>query len=223
MRRPLLVLALALAPAAGARAQDVTAVPQIINPAIGEAAPQQIEQQPAELPPQLSGDEDSKPNQRQLTTVQESDERTAQVSSAPRSAQPPEPLSTPEQGRTAAIARVHGKDRCDPANEKDKNLPECRHVIETRSAEFTRPSPTELSPEQKLLIDQQLLARESDLSTVTRRLADSGDPNSIEAMGVASVALTQNRPEEPKKPEQDAQTEAAIQAIVTVLGVQPPQ
>ncbi len=223
MRAPLLVLSLAFAPVAGAQAQDVTAIPQIASDAETDTSPAQIEQKPSELPPQLSGNEESKPHQRQLTSVEQSDERTSQVSSEPRNAQAPEPLSTPEQGRTAAIAPVEGKDRCDAANPKDSKLPECRHVIETRSAEFTRPSPTELSPEQKLLIDQQLLARESNLSTVTRRLADTGDPNSIEAMGVASVALTQNRPDEPKKPEKDAQTEAAIQAIVTVLGVQPPQ
>ena len=225
MRARLAFLALTFAPFAGAQAQDVTAIPQIMSAAPGDTAPEQIQQQQqrlGETQSQLSGAADSRLHQRQLTTVGESDERTAQVSSGPRNAQAPDPLSTPEQGRTAAIAAVEGKDRCDPANAADKKLPECKHVIETRSAEFTRASPTELSPEQKLLIDQQMLARESGLSTVTRRLASSGDPNSIEGMGVASVVLTQNRPEEPKKPDHDAQTDAAIQAIVTVLGIQPP-
>jgi len=224
MRARLAFLALTFAPFAGAQAQDVTAIPQIMSAAPGDTAPEQIQQQQrqGETQSQLSGAADSRLHQRQLTTVEESDERTAQVSSGVRNAQAPDPLSTPEQGRTAAIAAVEGKDRCDPANAADKKLPECKHVIETRSAEFTRASPTELSPEQKLLIDQQMLARESDLSTVTRRLASSGDPNSIEGMGVASVVLTQNRPEEPKKPDHDAQTDAAIQAIVTVLGIQPP-
>lgn len=225
MRARLAFLALSFAPFVGAQAQDVTAIPQIMSAAPGDTAPEQIQQQQrlGETQSQLSGAADSRLHQRQLTTVGESDERTAQVSSGPRNAQAPDPLSTPEQGRTAAIAAVEGKDRCDPANAADKKLPECKHVIETRSAEFTRASPTELSPEQKLLIDQQMLARESDLLTVTRRLASSGDPNSIQGMGVASVVLTQNRPEEPKKPDHDAQTDAAIQAIVTVLGIQPPQ
>lgn len=224
MRARLAFLALSFAPFVGAQAQDVTAIPQIMSAAPGDTAPEQIQQQQrlGETQSQLSGAADSRLHQRQLTTVGESDERTAQVSSGPRNAQAPDPLSTPEQGRTAAIAAVEGKDRCDPANAADKKLPECKHVIETRSAEFTRASPTELSPEQKLLIDQQMLARESDLLTVTRRLASSGDPNSIQGMGVASVVLTQNRPEEPKKPDHDAQTDAAIQAIVTVLGIQPP-
>lgn len=225
MRARLAFLALSFAPFVGAQAQDVTAIPQIMSAAPGDTAPEQIQQQQrlGETQSQLSGAADSRLHQRQLTTVGESDERTAQVSSGPRNAQAPDPLSTPEQGRTAAIAAVEGKDRCDPANAADKKLPECKHVIETRSAEFTRASPTELSPEQKLLIDQQMLARESDLLTVTRRLASSGDPNSIQGMGVASVVLTQNRLEEPKKPDHDAQTDAAIQAIVTVLGIQPPQ
>ena len=223
MRTGLVLFALASAAASEAWAQDVTAVPQIVSADATDTSTAQIEQQPGALPPQLSAKGDSSPGQPQLTSAGQSDEQTSQVSTAPRNAQPPHPLSNPEEGRTAAVARVEGKDRCDPANPKDKKSPECRHVIETRSAEFAKPSPSELSPEQKLLIDQQLLAREADISSATRRLANSGDTdNDIAAMGVASVVLTRNQPE-PKKPEQDPQTDAAIQAFISVLTTQPPQ
>jgi hypothetical protein len=222
MRAGLIIFALASATAAGAGAQDVTAVPQITGAEATDTSPAQVGQQVGELPPQLSAQGDGAPRQQQLTSAGQSDEGTSQVSTAPRNAQPPHPRSTPEEGRTAAVARVEGKDRCDPASPKDKKSAECKHVIETRSAEFAKPSPSELSPEQKLLIDQQLLAREGDLSSATRRLANSGDTdNDIAAMGVASVVLARNQPET-KNPEQDPQTDAAIQAFIGAL-TQPPQ
>ncbi|MGN6155367.1 MAG: hypothetical protein ACTHN4_06500 [Sphingomicrobium sp.] len=224
MRRLALLLAIALTSSAAAQPPGSTDIPQISSSAEGQASQTQIEQQQSDaLPVQISKGADSAPHQSQLTSAAQSDEQTPQVSSAPRNAQPPNPLSRPEQGRTAAVAKVEGRDRCDPANASDKKLPECRHVIETRSADYARPSPTELSPEQKLMIDQQLLASEDSLSSATRRLANSGDPNSIEAMGVASVVLTQNQPEAQKKPELDPQADAAIQAIISTLNVAPPQ
>lgn len=220
MRAGLVILAFAAASAA--EAQDVTAVPQITSSAASDTSPRQIEQQPGDLPPQLSASEERAPRQSQLTSADQSGRQTLQVSTAPRSAQPPEPLSRPEEGRTAAVAKVQGKDRCDPANPQDKKSTECKHVIETRSAEFARPSPTELSPEQKLMIDQQMLARE-DLSSATRRLANSGDPKSIEGMGVAAIVLDQGQPKEPKKPDLDPQTNADIQAVLGILTAPPPQ
>ncbi len=223
MHTRLVILALTAA-ASAAEAQDVTAVPQITGSQATEASPAQIEQHPGQLPAQLSVRADGVPAQSQLTPVGQSGRQTSQVSTAPRNAQPPHPLSRPEEGRTAAVARVEGKDRCDPANAQDKKSIECRHVIETRSAEFARPGPTELSPEQKLLIVQQLLAAEGGLTSAARRLANSGDTeNDVAAMGVASVVLTQNKPEKTKQPEEGGQTDAAIQAIISVLTTQPPQ
>lgn len=61
----------------------------------------------------------------QISTAQAADDRVpqvtrerggaaagAQVSRAPRTAHEPEPLSRPSEGRTGAIARVEGEDRC---------------------------------------------------------------------------------------------------------------
>lgn len=221
MKHALVILALSSIPAA-TQAQEAVSVPQIDGPAMTDPSPRQIEQHPAALPPQLSSRGEGAPGQAQLTSAAQSGEQPSQLSTAPRNAEPPHPLSTPEEGRTAAVARVEGKDRCDPANVEDRKRPECKHVIETRSADYARPSPTELSPEQRLMIDQQLLARE-DLSTATRRLADSGNPNTIEGMGVASIVLDQGQAKQPKKPEDDPRTAAAIQAVLGALTVQPPQ
>lgn len=221
MKHALLILALASIPAA-AQSQEAVSVPQIDGSAVTDASPLQIEAHPAALPPQLSTSSESTPRQGQLTSAGQSGEQPSQLSTGPRNAEPPHPLSTPQEGRTAAVARVEGQDRCDPANAEDRKRPECKHVIETRSADYARPSPTELSPEQRLMIDQQLLARE-DLSTATRRLADSGNPNTIEGMGVASIVLDQAQPRQPKKPEDDPRTAAAIQAVLGALTVQPPQ
>jgi hypothetical protein len=94
-------------------------------------------------------------------------------------------------------------------------------VIENRAAEYTRPSPTRLSPEQKLLIDQQLQAREE----AGRRLASSGQVDgSLEGMGIASIVLDQStRPREPEKKDADPQSDAGVQAILTILNQPPPQ
>jgi hypothetical protein len=94
-----------------------------------------------------------------------------------------------------------------------------------RAAEYARPSPTRLSREQKLLIDQQLQAQEGSLAGATHRLATSGDVDqSLETMGIASVVLDQSsRPREPEKKEPDAQSDAAVQAILTILNQPTPQ
>jgi hypothetical protein len=222
MRKSFAILLLAAVPAAGARAQDATEVPQISPAAATDASPQQVEQQPAALPAQLSGSDESAPKQSQLTSPESSDEQPLQVSNAPRNAEPPQPLSNPLQGRTAAVTRVHGKDRCDPADPKTRKSAECSHVIETRAAEFKRPSPTELSPEQKLMIAQKMLETTGDLSTATQRLAKSGQPTDALGMGVASIVLDQEQPKKPDKPD-DPQTDAAVQAIIGALTTQPPQ
>src|SRR3546814_10365041 len=70
----------------------------------------------------------------------------------------------PSDGRTGAVTPVTGEDRCDAAKQdKDKARQEaCAKVIETRAAEFTRPDPTILSPEQRLLVDQRLRERSEE-------------------------------------------------------------
>lgn len=205
---------------AAAASQDRTGAAQIPAVAATAVPPAQPAEATSEAPPQISGGQDSAPDQAQLTAPATSSEQPAQVAKRSRDPQSSEPLSTPEQGRTAAVERVSGHDKCDPAEGSEKRTLECRKIIENRAAEYRRPPPTQLSPEQKLMIDQQLRA-EAD---ATQRLSQSGDPqNHLDSMAIASVVLSQrDEADEAKKKEQDQQNQAAVQALITVLQSTPP-
>ena len=82
-------------------------------------------------------------------------------------------------------------------------------------------TPPQLSPEQKLMIDQKLRSEQG----ASQRLAQSGEPeDDLDSMGIASVVLNQQNGQdesEKKKDEQDQQSQAAIQALITVLQSNP--
>lgn len=168
--------------------------------------------------PQVSEKRDRDPPARQLTS-----ERGAgaarQLSDGRRSAQPSQALSLPSDGRTAAVDRIAGSDRCDPAS-RDRARPRCANVIETRAAEFARPDPTPLSPEQRIIMEQQQRERSATIGGAARRLANNGeDSRSIEAQGVASVVLaappTQPGPVKPgADPAASEQLNALVNAII---------
>jgi hypothetical protein len=174
---------------------------------------------------QLSSQRESASAEVQLTNVRSSNDQPTQLSTGPRSAQPPQALSRPSEGRTAAVERVEGTDRCDASLPKTKLSSECSQVIETRADDYARPPPTELSPEQHLLLDQQLQTVENGLTDVTRRLARSGDGDtSIESQAVASIVLAQGQPPpKPVKPLDDPSADAATQAVLQMLSIAPPQ
>jgi hypothetical protein len=216
-------LAVVALPLSAAVAQDQVGVTQISSSravVLSPVAPPKTTQ----APEQLSSGDDSRQSGTQLAPPGTSREPTSQVAKAGRSAQPPESLSTPEEGRTGAIDPVTGHDRCDPANKEQAKTLKCIKVIENRAAQYARPSPTRLSPEQKLLIDRQLQAREESLADATHRLATSGDAdNSLDGMGVASIVLEQgSKPTEPEEKGPDPQQDPAVQAILTILNAPPP-
>ncbi len=213
------VLLIGVLPAA-AKAQERTDIAQIPESSPAVVAPAEPSAATGEAPAQLSGDQDRGTDQAQLTAPATSQQQPSQVAKRSRDPAPPEPLSTPEQGRTAAVEAVNGHDHCDPAEGSEKATLRCKKVIENRAAEYRRPPPTQLSPEQKLMIDQQLRA-EQDAS---ERLAQSGDSgNNLDSMGIASLVLDQqNKQDEQKKEDQDQQDQAAIQALVNVLQSTPP-
>jgi hypothetical protein len=213
----LLLIGISPAAVAGQDRTDIAQIPSTTGAAI---SPAESSEPTGDAPAQLSNDEDSRSEQAQLTPVATSPQQPSQVASRSRDPQAAEPLSSPEQGRTAAIDPVTGRDKCDPAVGTEKATLQCRKIIENRAAEYRRPPPTRLSPEQKLMIDQQLRA-EQDAS---QRLAESGDSgNNLESMGIASVVLDpQSNQDEAKKDEQDKQNQAAIQALVNVLQSTPP-
>lgn len=203
----------------GGAARDASGPVQQISPRsprTDESAPRQP--RPAGPLPQLSSGAESAPSAPQLTSEGRVVRPPAQLHSGGRTAEPSEPLSRPSQGRTGAVARVEGDDRCDAA--ADRNRAEaCARVIETRSAEFIRPDPTVLSPEQRLLVDQRLREAPATARSGARRLAATGaDAESEETQSVASLVLrppAQRRDEEPAQ-EQDA-TAAEAAAIVNAI------
>jgi hypothetical protein len=178
-----------------------------------------------EVPVQLSSQRESRPAESQLTAVGSSRGQPTQLSDGPPSAQPPQALSRVAEGRTGAIDRVEGPDRCDAKLPKDKQPGDCSRVIENRAADFARPSPTQLSPEQKLLLDQQLQTENNAVADATRRLAASGQSdNSIESLAVASIALGQGsgQPAEQPAKEADPAMDPATQAVLQILSSIPP-
>ncbi|HEY9579062.1 MAG TPA: hypothetical protein VIR65_04255 [Rhizorhapis sp.] len=178
-------------------------------------------------PQQLSTGAAKTPVATQLTREGKQAGAPVQLYRGGPTAQASEALSRPSDGRTGAVTPVTGEDRCDAAKQdKDKARQEaCAKVIETRAAEFTRPDPTILSPEQRLLVDQRLREGPGTVLGASRRLARDADANAdlISNQAVASVALQPpptvrpNKPEE-QSPELSAETQAVISAIVSGIG-----
>lgn len=220
MSRAVILLAALLA-ATGAKAQDSTDVQQLTTAQGQPIHGSQPAQDKSETPAQVSGQNDRQKQPPQLTAKSGSKQQPSQVATGPRNAEPPQPLSTPEQGRTAAIDRVDGDDRCDPASDEDKQSAKCRDIIENRAAEFERRR-AQMSPEQRLLIDQQIRNAGETIADATRRLARSGQDDSLEAMGVASIVLYQPPPEKPDE-EKNPGDKATAEAIANFLNVPPPQ
>ena len=178
-----------------------------------------------EAPQQISSKSDNSTSETQLTSAHASRPEANQLSSAARTVQPPPPLSRPSDGRTAAVERLEGKDRCDAAIPADKQTDECKKVLETRADDYARPAPQELSPEQRLLLDQQLQGAGEPLADATHRLATSGvSDSSTESMGIAAIVLKQGATQPADKDKQeDPATQAAVQAIVDFVTQTPPQ
>lgn len=202
-----------------ALAQTAATVPQVST----TNASRMIETPPSErsgrAPKQLSKTSESSVREKQLTSTKASQSAPRQVGPAIRNALPPQPLSVPSQGRTAAVEHVKGSDRCDPALPARQQPPACADVIEGRAAEFARPEPVELSPEQRLLLEQELQGAGENVADATRRLATSGQPDSAEAMGIASIVL--DRQVTARKPDENPADDAAAKAIIDFLAVTP--
>lgn len=168
--------------------------------------------------PQISSSGDGIPQAPQLTREPRGTRGAAQLYTGGRTAQPSEPLSRPSEGRTAAVTRVEGQDRCDPgAQNAQRAARACAAVIENRAAEFTRPNPATLSPEQRLLAEQRSREGVATTRDATRRLARSGeDIASGEAQAVASVVLRTAPPSGRSEPAADP-TGGLSEATLTVI------
>ena len=231
-----LALLLLLAPAAQAQRDTsvdqaqlapedaALAVPQLSEPGRQILAPPPPTATP--LPSQLTERAQSRERATQLTAERRSAPAPAQLSRT-GTAEQPTPLSRPSEGRTAAVTPVTGRDRCDPA--RGPAPPRgCDRVIETRAAEFARPNPLTLSPEQRLLVDQRLRDATATSRSPVVRPADAAaaDPDSPESQAVAALVRGQTRPDDAKSPtdavpaELPAAAAAVIEAILGNAGVQ---
>jgi hypothetical protein len=174
-------------------------------------------------PDQLSSTADAAPATPQLTVESGPVRTSAQIYRGGPTAQQPEPLSTPAEGRTAAVTRVEGRDRCDPALPPAGREAFCARVIETRAAEFTAPAPAQLSAEQKLLAEQN--SRESNTSLAAARRLASGIANqaSSDEQGIAAMVLA-SRPPPVEKPETSAEEQIRAAEAAAAIGaiVNPP-
>ena len=155
-----------------------------------------------------------------MTTERGSGPGSQQLTKGARTAQPSQALSTPGEGRTGAVDRVAGDDRCDPAAQAKSRPANCVAVIETRAAEFSPRAATPLSPEQRIIMDQQLRERSIGMASAVRRLANNGeDAQSANAQGLASVVL--RKPVDPKRDQPTdpaaAATSGQILAIVNAI------
>ena len=159
----------------------------------------------------------------QLTDAGKTATAGRQLSNGARSATAAAPLSTPAQGKPEGVVRLEGKDRCDP-NSPQAKTPACAHAIETRAAEFTRPPPTELTPEQRLLIRQNEAANAPSTRRALKRIGKNDvDADDLGAQSVASIVLTP--PEAPTPPTPDptqdvspgVSTDVIVETIIQAL------
>jgi hypothetical protein len=131
-------------------------------------------------------------------------------------------LSSRSEGRPKPTERIGGSDRCDPQDGSKAGEAKCANVIEKRAADFKGPQAPELSPEEKLLLEQDELERKG-YEAAARRLATTGDDTeSLESQGVAFVALRPPTQEDKERPEEQKPTDAAAAAVLNaILNPQP--
>lgn len=175
---------------------------------------------------QISDQSDIATDAMQLTPARSSGRQPQaqpqQVNRSGPTAQPPQALSTRQEGRTTDVQAVHGADRCDPEADKLKRSAQCATVIESRAGEYRRPPATALSAEQKLLLERQLRGAGKNAADATERLARSGTSDSLETMGMAAIVLEGARQQERPKDEESLEGDPTAQAIIQILSQTPP-
>ncbi len=208
----------------GAPAGQIVDTSQVSRASRAIDLPQRIERETAP-PSQLSSQGESTPATRQLTRGGESTGSAPQLYRGGPTAQPSIPLSSPSEGRTAAVTRVQGEDRCDPRADRSAAGADCRRVIETRAAEFAAPEPTRLSPEQRLLGEQRMMSVGTVQAAAQRLATNAANPDAIEDQSIASVVLGSAPPPAPGRPDEEPAdgNSAAIEAIVSAVVNPAPQ
>lgn len=160
--------------------------------------------------------------QPQLTRERRGSTGSPQLGPATRSAAAPPSSATRADGRRTDVVRVGGRDRCASADTPD---PRCATVIETRSAEFSAPRAPTLSPEQRLLLDQDRGEMRSVRAAAQRAARNDIDPNALDTQALAAISL--GAPTEPTKPAipdpASAATSDLVSQIVEAVQSMPPR
>jgi hypothetical protein len=176
---------------------------------------------PTEAAPQISRTRDRGLVEEQVSRGGAAHESVSQIGRPGRNAQAPQPLSDRSAGRTAAVEPVGGKDRCDPAVPRKEAAKTCKDVIETRASDFQRRDPTELSPEQRLLLTREIQGGGQDVANATQRLGRNGQTDDPLEMGIAATVLNRNQVPPATEKETDPKIDAATQAIINAILVNP--
>ena len=216
---PVLLLSLAVTQALEAAPQS--SIDQIPNQAPSDKIPVSSASRSTEAPPQLTSGTDSTPQFLQLSSERRSGRQPEQLSTEGKTAQAPKPLSRPSDGYEVGVDRLAGADRCDPAG---RSLPRstCSKVIENRAAEFARPDRSALSPEQRLLLEQEVREGGLDAQSGARRLSQTGEADeSLAAMGVAATVLRPKEETVGPKDKRDEDTVRAAEIIGAIIGQSP--
>lgn len=171
--------------------------------------PRTPDQRPAAV--QLAPREIATP-QPQLTRERRGSAGSPQLGPATRSAAAPPSSATRADGRRTDVVRVGGRDRCASAETPD---PRCATVIETRSAEFSAPRAPTLSPEQRLLLDQDRGEMRSVRAAAQRAARNDIDPNALDTQALAAISL--GAPIEPTKPAPPDPATAATSDLVSQI------
>lgn len=157
----------------------------------------------------------------QLSSVDRNAAPSPQLSSDAPSAEASAALSSRREGRPEAVAHLPGDDRCDPAIGEARGKAVCANAIETRAAEFTRPDPTRLTPEQRLLIAQRAQEITAGADAAVRRIGRNAiDPDDAAAQGLASIVLpapTQTAPPPEKSEPEDIPTDTPALDILQAV------
>ncbi len=133
---------------------------------------------------------------------------------APSAAAPPSPATRADSRRTE-IVRVGGSDRCDP-QAASAGEARCSQVIETRSAEFQSVRAPTLSPEQRLLLDQERGELRGVRAAAQRVARNEVDPTAMDTQTLAAISL--ERPVEPTTPTSaDPALSPAAEAIIRII------
>ena len=147
-----------------------------------------------------------------------------QLSQVDRNTESTPALSERRQSRNTKTDAVGGADRCSAELLSAIDRDYCQHVIENRSADFTGPGPTKLSPEQKLLGERNFEFVSNGPEEAVRRLASGNDSaedrdnQAVASLVLGQASATETQPADNEDPaDVGLETQSLIEAIVNSL------